>query len=178
LAGFQGGSIGAFGIKRDSIGVIPENEFPPEAAEILIEKTASYNKNLLKAEKNDKIYYPIGNTNIKLQILSVCHVLLVQENLIMTLLDSKANYLGSLKIKSLRLPHLTDTIEKIQKTLTEKSTLEDLLKIINSCADSQKALTEGTHHGIGDTYKLLESISENLQQIIDSVNDNARKLTI
>ncbi len=67
LSGFQT-ACGSFGVKDDSEGAIPKNEFPQAVTELLIKKTASYNKEILhKKDLAERFMFPIGDANLKLQ---------------------------------------------------------------------------------------------------------------
>lgn len=67
LAGFQT-ACGTMGIKKDSRGALPENEFPKAVTELLIRETASFNKEIRhNIDLAERFIFPIGDQNLQLQ---------------------------------------------------------------------------------------------------------------
>jgi hypothetical protein len=171
LAGCQGGTCGAFGIKSDSKGALPA-EFDGDTRVFLIQKTASFNKKISLADDKNVVYFPIGNTDPLDQRSATIHVLTLQEKkLTQNMKENKPSGLisfffnsESTSVKQASL--LASTIRKLNE-LPENCTLKNILDVVKE-AESQIKSTERTFFGKDPTIELLQNIEGNLQLVIDN----------
>lgn len=169
----QGGTCGASGIKKDSKGSIPATEFPKEAAEVLIEEFASYNKEISVLADHTVIFFPFGDTDPIIQREIIVQLLKMQENRENSRLPKHNPGLsqrlsGFLQSNGLILKR---TFLLNQTTLKIKSaeSLSQILDILQKSLTEESQLVAGTLYLLGDTNHLLSAITKNLTYIIQFI---------
>lgn len=191
LAGYQGGTYGAFGIKEDSDSAIPENEFPKEVADILIEKTASFNKKIIISADNNLIYFPIGTADVRIQKLTIDYVLNLQLKRIYGELTpegsrlsvSMSQRLSTIFPSSSNLTSTAHLISNILSSLTainEHTPFSELVKIIDNGVNAQKRIIGSLLNptlsiSVRSTLPLLESIALMLHEIEEMKLEQVRQ---
>ncbi|MBA2654907.1 MAG: hypothetical protein H0U71_07590 [Gammaproteobacteria bacterium] len=180
LPGLGGGGCGTFGVKKDSEHSIPKHEFPREVRDILIELTASYNKEIRVLDMaKDLIYFTIGNTDVDIQRRSIIHVLNIQIKREKDLLTSNS-LKNTFKSSSLTKDKI-QLLEGVIKQLKGANSIEDLKVIIDKAKEINSGFTKVTRttstwfnfknifHSEGTTSIVLDSISRDLHKIWNEI---------
>jgi hypothetical protein len=154
LAGCQGGTCGAFGIKSDSAGALPA-EFDDDTRTFLIQKTASFNKKISIDDDKDVVYFPIGDTDPQKQKSATIGVLTLQEKMLTQ--TGQIRFFSNASAKGA----LLNTIEKL-KELPENCTLQNILYLVNKA----KSQIKPAFFGREITIELIQDLEKNLQLVI------------
>lgn len=184
MAGFLGGTLGAFGIKSDSIGAIPVGLFPEEVAQILVLATAQLNKEILMDEKlplNEQFLYTSDVNDFDSQMAVLLNALNLQitsqENKISPK-NAKQFFSGLFTIKDTTKfqktqldelkKELVDIMDDLEKhpSKTKQLTLNDVVQHVSDTLNFlQDHVSESLVSDPGTTIQLLKVMQTHLKEI-------------
>lgn len=171
LAGCQGGTPGAFGIKKDSKAAIPAKEFPKAASMALIQETASYNKKILvnAGDTPTAFYFPITIPSFYQQHLAICHTLTLWEKKLSKefargdKLASITDFFSKDKIIFKQLHVLNRLLRELKPLSEEKNNTSHIYDLLNRALSDYKRISKRE----GPTSQLLSLMMDNLAPLLE-----------